>query len=126
MKRSFSIMLATILPLAFWGCSGDSSSESTAEVVDVSDIEEPGVDSGEDAGEGSGQESSGGNESGKDSGPSQDKNASYAGFAEAGPFLAGGTVSMVAVDASTLDSAGASIKTTIASNRGDFAFSQTV
>lgn len=112
MKRSFSIMLATILLLAFWGCSGDSSSESTAEVVDVSDIEEPGVDSGEDAGEGSG--------------PSQDKNASYAGFAEAGPFLAGGTVSMVAVDASTLDSAGASIKTTIASNRGDFAFSQTV
>ena len=33
MKKAFSVIVAALIPLAFWGCSDDSSTKTTTEVI---------------------------------------------------------------------------------------------
>lgn len=134
MKKAFFVIAATLIPLAFSGCSDDSSTETTTEMIgeELPDVLPDGtpVDGGE--GGGSADAQSGDKPEDKpadnpgDSHPDVSGDASYVGYAEAGPFLAGASVTMTAVDASTLKATGTPLKTTVASNRGDFAFSETL
>ena len=133
MKKAFSVIVAALIPLAFWGCSDDSSTKTTTEVIGEELPDDIPDGTPADGGEGGGKtdEKSGdtGDESGeKSDGKKLDGSGAPAnmGFAEAGPFLAGASVSMTAVDPSTLKASGEPLKTTVASNRGDFAFSETL
>ena len=109
MKKSFIALVATLIPLAFWGCSDDSADETTVEAVSEDVAGETG--------------------DGQAEGPSEDNlpvgssDVACTGFAEVGPFLAGGSVKMSAVDPATLEVLGETLETSVASNRGDFAFS---
>lgn len=134
MKKAFTVITAALVSFAFWGCSDDSSAENSTEVV-VEDLPDDIPDgTPADGGEGGGNtEDKSGDKSGDGSGDKSDgkkPDGSGApvnmGFAEAGPFLAGASVSMTAVDPSTLKASGEPLKTTVASNRGDFAFSETL
>ena len=116
MKKAFTVIAVTLIPLAFWGCSDDSSADNATEVIveDSLDGSQP---------DGSGEQAEG--QSGENL-PVGNQDVAYTGFAEAGPFLVGGSVKMNAVDPATLKALGESLETTVASDRGDFAFTGTL
>ena len=116
MKKAFTVIAVTLIPFAFWGCSDDSSADNATEVV-VEDLPDGNlVDGGGEQAEGQSGENL----------PVGNQDVAYTGFAEAGPFLVGGSVKMNAVDPATLKTLGESLETTVVSDRGDFAFTGTL
>ena len=74
MKKAFTVIAAALIPLAFWGCSDDSSADNTTEVIGEELPDGNLVDGGGEQAEGQSGENL----------PVGNQDVAYTGFAEAG------------------------------------------